>query len=373
MRVLFTTVALPGHFFPLVPTAWAARALGHDVLVAATEAFAPVVRRAGLPVASSGPATDFVGMVADDWDSHTTAERRHTNGRAFAAIAERSLSTTRELVRSWQPDVVVSERAEFAGRVAASAHDVPFVELQWGVAPLEEYHAAATDALGRLPKPVLTLNPWPPSLRLAHTAGHASVRHISYTGDAHVPEWLWRPGDRPRVCFTMGTVLPHLKPEQAALTVLPTLAALSDLDIDLVVAVDDKIAASWTSLPAAIRHIGRLPLSHVLPTCDVAIHHGGHGTALTALDAGVPQLVLPVFDDQLDNAAAVVSGGAGLSLTPAEASPAAIVEHCERLRGETRFRVGATAVAHEIACQPAPVDVAASIAALAARRWPQAA
>ena len=35
MRVLFTSVALCGHFYPLVPLAWTFRALGHDVLTLA--------------------------------------------------------------------------------------------------------------------------------------------------------------------------------------------------------------------------------------------------------------------------------------------------------------------------------------------------
>ncbi|MEU0485051.1 glycosyl transferase, partial [Streptosporangium sp. NPDC006013] len=66
MRLLFTTAPLRGHFFPLVPLAWAARAVGHDVLVATTDGFAAVVARSGLPAASFGPATDFVELVGDE-------------------------------------------------------------------------------------------------------------------------------------------------------------------------------------------------------------------------------------------------------------------------------------------------------------------
>ena len=34
MRILFTTAPLSGHYFPLVPLAWACRSIGHEVLVA---------------------------------------------------------------------------------------------------------------------------------------------------------------------------------------------------------------------------------------------------------------------------------------------------------------------------------------------------
>jgi len=36
MRFLFSTLPGLGHFFPIVPLAWAARAAGHDVLIATT-------------------------------------------------------------------------------------------------------------------------------------------------------------------------------------------------------------------------------------------------------------------------------------------------------------------------------------------------
>jgi UDP:flavonoid glycosyltransferase YjiC (YdhE family) len=184
------------------------------------------------------------------------------------------------------------------------------------------------------------------------------MRHVPYNGDSPVPSWLWEPRTKPRICFTMGTVLPHLEPERAGDAVLPVLHRLAELDAEVVVAVDDKVAAGWTDLPPAIRHRGRMPLSLVLPTCVVAIHHGGHGTALTALDAGVSQLVLPVFDDQLDNADAVVRSGAGLRLSADEVSPASVADRCATLIGDSGFRADAAVVAAEMASQPAPVETA---------------
>ncbi|MGI5288137.1 hypothetical protein ACQEVF_33035 [Nonomuraea polychroma] len=51
MRVLITSVPLVGHFFPMVPLAWALRCRGDDVLVACpAEHFSATVTAAGLPV-----------------------------------------------------------------------------------------------------------------------------------------------------------------------------------------------------------------------------------------------------------------------------------------------------------------------------------
>lgn len=108
----------------------------------------------------------------------------------------------------------------------------------------------------------------------------------------------------------------------------------------------------------------------MLPTCVVAIHHGGHGTSLTALDAGTSQLVLPVFDDQLDNADAVVRSGAGLSLLADEVSPDSVADRCATLIEDTGFRVDAAVVAAEIASQPAPVETAQRLYDLVVNRAP---
>ncbi len=52
----------------------------------------------------------------------------------------------------------------------------------------------------------------------------------------------------------------------------------------------------------------------VLPHCSAVITHGGHGTVMKALIAGVPLIVVPLGRDQPDNAARVVHAGAGIRL-----------------------------------------------------------
>jgi MGT family glycosyltransferase len=50
----------------------------------------------------------------------------------------------------------------------------------------------------------------------------------------------------------------------------------------------------------------------VLPHCSAVVTHGGHGTVLKALAAGVPLVIAPLGRDQPDNAARVIRAGAGL-------------------------------------------------------------
>ncbi|WP_410655370.1 nucleotide disphospho-sugar-binding domain-containing protein [Amycolatopsis sp. lyj-112] len=365
MRVLFTTIPLSGHFFPLVPLAWACRLAGHEVLVATAESFVPTAARSGLPVVACGAAADGLDAVFAQARGHELAERRYAHGQGFASVASQAMPGMAAVVDSWRPDLVVSERAELAGPFAAAERGIPFVELHWAVAELAEYRAAAVDALGTLPVASGVLNPWPPSLRTPYSAGHWSMRNVDYNGDARVPAWALRAAARPRVCVTFGTVLPQLFVDDAFELVGPVLESLARLDVEIVVAVDEKVAAGWPRLPDAVRHVGRLPLSEVLRACDLAVHHGGQGTTLSALGAGLPQVVLPAFDDQFDNGAAVVRAGAGICLPLAALTPTAVGDHCGRLLATPRHAEAATRVADEIFAQRRPADVVTALTRLA--------
>ncbi|WKL56887.1 glycosyltransferase [Asticcacaulis sp. ZE23SCel15] len=56
------------------------------------------------------------------------------------------------------------------------------------------------------------------------------------------------------------------------------------------------------------------PHSLLFPRCRAIIHHGGIGSTAQALRSGRPQLVVPVFADQFDNARRVTRLGAGKRL-----------------------------------------------------------
>ena len=96
--------------------------------------------------------------------------------------------------------------------------------------------------------------------------------------------------------------------------------------------------------PATSRCVRSAPHSQVLEQAAAVVTHGGHGTVLRALAAGVPALVLPMGRDQLDNAARVVARGAGLRLKPS-ARPGAIAAAVRRLLDEPRHREGARRMA----------------------------
>jgi MGT family glycosyltransferase len=66
--------------------------------------------------------------------------------------------------------------------------------------------------------------------------------------------------------------------------------------------------------------VGAAPHSEVLKHTRVVVTHGGHGTVVRALAAGVPMVIMPQGRDQADNAARVTARGAGVTLKSTAAS-----------------------------------------------------
>ena len=76
-------------------------------------------------------------------------------------------------------------------------------------------------------------------------------------------------------------------------------------------------------IPANARVERWWPQADVMPAASAMVGHGGFGTTMMALAAGVPQVVVPLFaGDQHVHAAQVASVGAGLSLPPRTSPPA---------------------------------------------------
>ena len=104
------------------------------------------------------------------------------------------------------------------------------------------------------------------------------------------------------------------------------------VDPAVVSAPDNVTVTRW------VRH------ADVLPHCSAVITHGGHGTVLKALIAGVPLVLVPLGRDQPDNAARVVHAGAGIRLRK-NASVSALRAAVARVIGDPRYRAAAGAMA----------------------------
>jgi len=103
--------------------------------------------------------------------------------------------------------------------------------------------------------------------------------------------------------------------------------------------------------------LGWVPLSALVPTCRVVVHHGGAGTTMNALVAAVPQLVLPHGADQHVKRRRRHQRGVGLSHLPEDADPATVSRSLQRLLAEPAFSQAADEVRREIAELPPPAGI----------------
>ena len=108
--------------------------------------------------------------------------------------------------------------------------------------------------------------------------------------------------------------------------------------------------------PAAIRAPANVSVrqwvrhADVLPYCSAVLTHGGHGTVMKALAAGVPVVVAPLGRDQPDNAARVVHAGAGVWVSKKAGVPA-LRDAIARTLDEPRYRAAARRMAATLAAE----------------------
>src|SRR5215831_3245528 len=126
--------------------------------------------------------------------------------------------------------------------------------------------------------------------------------------------------------------------------------ALGQLQVRGLVTTGPAVDPAVITAPANVTVRRWARHADVLPHCSAVITHGGHGTVMKALIAGVPLILVPLGRDQPDNAARVIHAGAGVRLrknTSADALRAAI----GRVTEDPRYRTAARRMAARLAAE----------------------
>ncbi|SDM76575.1 nucleotide disphospho-sugar-binding domain-containing protein [Allokutzneria albata] len=366
MRVLFVSSPGVGHVFPMVPLAWAFRAAGHEVLVA-TSGEALAVAGAGLPVVDIAPGLNRAEVMArlrrerpDIVQAMLTAEVRDLNEivEAMAEIAPVLFDGALAVAREWRPDLVVQSQGQSVGLLVAGVLGIPLVEHNFGIiratGTQESVYSRLASTFDSYGFAMPTSREWidvaPPSMGAAPVG--LSMRYIPYNGGAVLPSWLRSVPERPRVAVTLGTVAPGMT---GIGPVGQIISCAKEIDAEFVLALGDVDLGGFGPLPENVRAAGWVPLNALLPSCAAIVHHGGAGSTMAALDAGVPQLVLPSGADRYVNADAVVRRGVGVRAVDVDASVLRAV-----VGGG--FRAVAVEVREEMRAMRAPAGVVAVLA-----------
>ena len=379
MRALFSSTRGAGHFNPLVPFARAFQRAGHDVLVAGPPDLARPAADAGFDFWQfDPPPEDELRAV---WSRVPELPPEEANEVVVGDIFGR-LNTTaalprlREACTEWRPDVVLRDPNEYGSALAAELHGIPHARVAIGLASSEELGlgiaAGPVDAIRRAegvpPDPAGDLLRASPYLSVFPRTLDDGDQPDTYR--FHDPAWAaspgelaaWWPGrdDDPLVYVTFGSVagsfpqaLPVYGVAIRAVAELPARVLLTvgrDLDLDALPPAPENV------------HVERwVPQQEVLGHAAAAVVHGGSGSTLGAIAAGVPLVVVPLFADQPQNAKRVAEVGAGLAVEPNRAEPEATIAPLraaiQTVLSEPSYRERARMLADELRGEP-PVDEA---------------
>ncbi|SCL33559.1 UDP:flavonoid glycosyltransferase YjiC, YdhE family [Micromonospora rhizosphaerae] len=366
--MLVASAPLIGHVFPLLPLALALRDAGHDVLVA-TAADGLAAARSGLPVRDVAPAFDFGRIARGVMLRHPLVARAELAGTAgtrgaallFGQVNDELADGMVALAQEWSPDLVVYEPFAVAGALAAARVGVPAVRHENSLFDGRELVRVTTERLtgalrrhrvATIPPPAAAIAVAPPSVA---TQDGWPLRYDSYAGGGELPDWLREPGDRPRVLVSRSTVA---GPGGAG-PMRAVVAAADRVDAEFVL-VRPNGRLSRSALPANVRTVDWIPLAAALPASAALVHHGGAGSVLGALVAGVPQLATVGPGDRRFNATLAANRGAGIA-APARGITA---ETLSRLVTDAELAAAAVKVSREIAAMPPPAELVARIESL---------
>ncbi|WP_405593781.1 glycosyltransferase [Streptomyces sp. NBC_01092] len=334
MRILIAAAGSRGDVAPYTGLGAGLREAGHDVTLATTDAFAPLVREAGL---------EFRSLPSRPQARHEADGRRALMRTATAFVTELGQgfadavdARTDLLLLSTTTAPLGRQVAEAMGIPAIGAHlqptaptgDFPPVVMgtrslgrlgnraagRFALRMADRVYADAVTALRRR----LDLPPLSPSeLRRRHERAHQPVLHGFST--ALVP----RPSDWRTGLDVVGTWWPYVAPERrlpaevedflaaAARPVFVgfgSMAAghgerLSELTAQALrrAGLRGIVQAGSAGLAVAgddVLTIGDVPHALLFPRVAAVVQHAGAGTAAAALRAGVPTVAVPVTADQ---------------------------------------------------------------------------
>jgi MGT family glycosyltransferase len=118
------------------------------------------------------------------------------------------------------------------------------------------------------------------------------------------------------------------------------IAALGTLPVRGIVTTGPAIDPEALTAASNVTVLASAPHRDVLQHADVVVTHGGHGTVVKALAAGVPMVLLPHGRDQADTAVRVAARGAGITLRRT-ARPRAISAAVRRVLADPSYRTAA--------------------------------
>ncbi len=329
MKVFLGAFGDPGHAFPMLALGEALVARGHDVALQTWRRWQEPAEAAGMAFAA-----------APEYQVFPTEEAPL---KPYAA-AVRAAAETRPAVRSFAPDVAVSDILTPAPALAAELEGVPvatlvphlYPDLPSGFPPysigarlprtrvgralwrgfdplvargLEQGRREYNECRARLGLGPL---PWVHTGVSRSLALVATVPQLEYPRDW--PPWLrivgpllWEPPSKP-VAPPPGDgpvvlVAPSTAQDPSGVLLRAALDGLAGEPVRVIATWNGREPAEPLPAPSNAVVVPWLSYSGTMPACDLVVAHGGHGTLMRALSCGCRVVVSPAGGDMGENAA----------------------------------------------------------------------
>lgn len=386
MRIALIAGPDAGHAYPVLALGAELLRRGHTVRVGTGPDYQAEVDRAGMEFF----VLPFLAPQAEDVDiAHRLWNRA---GQMAPPLAE--------MLRAWEPDLVVADTLTRAGGFAAELLGIAWVELIPHYLP-DLDPALPPVGLGRLPSTRLwrriddasirrrqetslaqgrahrdrvrasigLTEPGGPVVRLVCNLPSLEHPRARWPGDVHLVGPLsWEPplapfdlpdGTEPLVVVTDSTAS-----TAASFLAEPALKGLRNAGVRLALTTG-KAVSPWSRGCV----VGKGPHGPLLDAAAVAVGPGGGGFLMKAMARGVPMVVIPLMGDQRESASRVVAAGAGRRLAPQLLSPTTLRASVLRVLHDDRYARAAARLAAE-AADLGPPRAAEIVEAVGAGRRP---
>ncbi len=355
-RFLFVVPPLAGHVNPTVSVAKELLARGHEV--------AWVGHRGAIEPWLPGGANLF---PVEDCGSPLLAAQRAAMARTVRGLeslrflfddfllplARMMLADVERAVEVFRPSVLVVDQQALAGRLVARRRGLawasfattstlltdPVPELpkvgEWlcqRLASLDlEAALTPTEDFGLSPHLVIVFS------TEALMGAKVLPAHFHFVGpslsdrpDPTPFPWDWFRAV-PRILVTLGTV----NVDRGSHYFKTALEAFQDQPLQVVLVAPPELVGPAPENVLVRVHIPQLA---VLPHVNAIVCHGGHNTVCEALANGLPLVLAPIKDDQMQIARQVVGAGAGIKLRFGRFTAADLRQSAERALGDPKFR-----------------------------------
>ncbi len=371
--ILFPTLGSTGDVYPLITLSRKMMLRGFECIIIASPHFEKLIRQKGIKFQPLGTDQQFIDLTEDPrlWNAN----------QAFQVVMEKGvipfLQPLLDIYCTFPADqtLIASPVLLFASRIAHEKYGFNFVSLQLQPTFLRSVHAPPLLGSTPLPTwfspgfidfyyrlldrffidPVLTpalnnfrkQNSLPPVQRVFQNGLFSNQLNLCL-----FPEWFATPQpDWPPNTICSGFIAPpRISPEYednlltflndgeaplvfTAGSTMPSgqkffeLAVQSarKLGMRAILLSQDRSQFS-PSLPGDCLYLPYYPLEQLLPHAAALVHSGGIGTLAQAIAAGIPQVIIPLTNDQPDNAVRIKRLGLGDLIMPRHLSSPNLAE-----------------------------------------------